>query len=79
MSVIRSLLKEKLIWGLDISSPALSSDLELSVHINENAKKVVSQFYVDSDGNLVAVEEEARYVVPVEDVKLVNGDIIVTY
>lgn len=53
--------------------------MELSVHINENAKKVVSQFYVDSDGNLVAVEEEARYVVPVEDVKLVNGDIIVTY
>lgn len=53
--------------------------MELSVHINEKAKKVVSQFYVDSDGNLVAVEEETRYVVPVEDVKLVNGDIIVTY
>lgn len=49
------------------------------MHINENAKKVVSRFYVDSDGNLVAVEEEAKYVVPVESVKLVNGDVIVTY
>lgn len=64
---------------MDISSPALSSDLELSVHINENAKKVVSQFYVDSDGNLVAVEEETKYVVPVEKVELVNGEVIVTY
>lgn len=49
------------------------------MHINENAKKVVSQFYVDSDGNLLAVEEDTKYVVPVEKVKLVNGDIIVTY
>ena len=40
---------------------------------------MISQFYVDSDGNLVAVEEEAKYVIPVEDVKLVNGNIIVTY
>lgn len=53
--------------------------MELSVHINENAKKVVSQFYVDSDGNLVAVEEETKYVVPVEKVELVNGEVIVTY
>lgn len=68
-----------MIWGLDISSPALSSDLELSVHMNENAKKVVSSFYVDSDGNLVATEEETKYVVPVEKVELINGDIIVTY
>lgn len=68
-----------MIWGLDISSPALSSNLELSVHINEKAKKVVSQFYVDSDGNLVATEEETKYVVPVEKVELINGDIIVTY
>lgn len=49
------------------------------MHINENAKKVVSQFYVDAEGNLNAVEEETRYVVPVEDVKLVNGAIMVTY
>lgn len=68
-----------MIWGLDVSSPSLSYNGDLSVHINENAKKVVSQFYVDSDGNLVAVEEEATYVVPVEDVKLVDGNIIVTY
>lgn len=53
--------------------------MELSVHINENAKKVVSQFYVDSDGNLVAVEEETKYVIPVEKVELVNGEVIVTY
>ena len=53
--------------------------MELSVHINEKAKKVVSQFYVDSDGNLVAVEEETKYVVPVEKVELVNGEVIVTY
>lgn len=64
---------------MDISSPALSSDLELSVRINENSKKVVSSFYVDSDGNLVATEEETKYVVPVEKVELINGDIIVTY
>lgn len=49
------------------------------MHINENAKKVVSQFYVDSDGNLVATEEETKYVVPVEKVELVNGEVIVTY
>ena len=49
------------------------------MHINEHTKKVVSQFYVDSDGNLIAVEEETKYVVPVESVKLVNGDVIVTY
>jgi len=49
------------------------------VHINEKAKKVVSQFYVDSDGNLIAVEEEAKYLIPVEKVELVNGDVIVTY
>lgn len=53
--------------------------MELSVHINENAKKVVSSFYVDSDGNLVATEEETKYVVPVEKVELVNGEVIVTY
>lgn len=53
--------------------------MELSVHINENAKKVVSSFYVDSDGNLIATEEEPEYVVPVEKVELINGDIIVTY
>ena len=69
-----------MIWaGMDISSPALSSDLELSVRINENAKKVVSSFYVDLDGNLIATEEEPEYVVPVEKVELINGDIIVTY
>ena len=49
------------------------------MHINENAKKVVSSFYVDSDGNLVATEEETKYVVPVEKVELVNGEVIVTY
>lgn len=49
------------------------------MHINENAKKVVSQFYVDPDGNLIAVEEDTKYVVPVESVKFVNGDVIVTY
>ena len=49
------------------------------MHINESVKKVVSQFYVDSDGNLVAVEEEAKYLVPVENVELVNGNVIVTY
>lgn len=64
---------------MDISNPSLDSNGDLSVHINENAKKVVSQFYVDAEGNLNAVEEETRYVVPVEDVKLVNGAIMVTY
>lgn len=49
------------------------------MHINEQAKKVVSQFYVNSDGNLIAVEEETKYVVPVENVELVNGDVIATY
>lgn len=49
------------------------------MRINENAKKVVSQFYVDTEGNLCAVEEETKYVVPVEKVELINGDIIVTY
>lgn len=53
--------------------------MELSVNINENAKKVVTQFYVDSGGNLVAVEEETKYVVPVESVELTNGNVIVTY
>ena len=49
------------------------------MHINENAKKVVSQFYVDPDGNLIAVEEEAKYVAPLEKVELVNGAVIATY
>lgn len=49
------------------------------MRINENAKKVISSIYVDSDGNLIATEEETKYVVPVEKVELINGDIIVTY
>lgn len=68
-----------MIWGLDISSPALSSSGELSVTINGNAKKVASSFYVDSDGNLNAIEEETKYVVPIDTVELINGNDIVAY
>lgn len=52
---------------------------ELSVTINGDAKKVVSSFYVDSDGNLNAIEEETKYVVPVDAVELIDGNVIVTY
>ena len=76
---IRLHLKEKLTWWLDISNPALSSSGELSVTINGNSKTVVSQFFVDKDGNLNAVEEETKYIVPVDSVELINGNVIVTY
>lgn len=65
--------------GLDISAPTLSSNGELSVHINENAEKVVSYFYVNANKKLIAVEEETKFHVPVENVKLENGAVIVTY
>ena len=79
MLELRLLLQEKLIWGLDISSPALSSSGELRVTINGNANKVVSSFYVDSDGNLNAIEKEVKYLIPVDTVELINGNVIVTY
>jgi hypothetical protein len=72
-------LKEKLIWGLAISNPALSSKGELIVHINEKAKKVVSAFYVNDDKKLIAVEQETKFLVPIENVELKKGNVIVTY
>ena len=79
MLELRLLFQKKLIRGLDISSPVLSSSGELSFTINANANKAVSSFYVDSDGNLNAVEKEATYLIPVDKVELINGNVIVTY
>jgi len=39
----------------------------------------VSSFYVDSDGNLNAIEKEVKYLIPVDTVELINGNVIVTY
>lgn len=49
------------------------------MHINEKAKKVVSAFYVNDDKKLIAVEQETKFLVPVENVELKNGNIIVIY
>ena len=49
------------------------------MHINENAKKVVSAFYVNVDKKLIAVEQETKFLVPIENVELKEGNVIVTY
>lgn len=49
------------------------------MHINEKAKKVVSAFYVNDDKKLIAVEQETLFLVPVENVELKKGNVIVTY
>lgn len=49
------------------------------MHINENAKKVVSAFYVNDDKKLIAVEQETKFLVPIENVELKKGNVIVTY
>lgn len=49
------------------------------MHINEKAKKVVSAFYVNDDKKLIAVEQETKFHVPIENVELKNGSVIVTY
>lgn len=47
--------------------------------INEKAKKVVSAFYVNEDKKLIAVEQETKFLVPIENVELKEGNVIVTY
>lgn len=47
--------------------------------MNEKAKKVVSAFYVNDDKKLIAVEQETKFLVPVENVELKKGNVIVTY
>lgn len=49
------------------------------MHINENAKKVVSAFYVNGDKKLIAVEQETKFLVPIDNVELKKGNVIVTY
>lgn len=49
------------------------------MHINEKAKKVVSAFYVNDDKKLIAVEQETLFLVPVDNVELKKGNVIVTY
>lgn len=49
------------------------------MHINEKAKKVVSAFYVNEDKKLIAVEQETKFLVPIENVVLKEGNVIVTY
>lgn len=49
------------------------------MHINEKAKKVVSAFYVNDDKKLIAVEQETKFLVPIENVELKEGNVIVTY
>lgn len=49
------------------------------MHINEKAKKVVSAFYVNEGKKLIAVEQETLFLVPIENVELKKGNVIVTY
>ena len=49
------------------------------MHINEKAKKVVSTFYVNEDKKMIAVEQETKFLVPIENVVLKEGNVIVTY